>query len=299
VSGPFGIRAHRIGGLPLGQLAIRFAFGAAISIIAGVVTLLAGEKVGGILLAFPAILPAALTLIERDSGTSAAVSDVRGASVGALAMVAFALTVMSLAQRIPVPAALVLAAVVWTVAGVGLYLLGRGAAQLAGGEQVYLPDVAASEAEPLVAALRRAHLTVATAESCTGGSVAALLTAVPDASEAVAGGVAAYTDHAKRHLLRIPQEVLDRHGAISRECAACMADAARQVLHADVGIGVTGVIGTPVDGIEPGTMFVAVAAPNGSRCERIFSGGGPEAARADAIRKAISLALEVVTGNPG
>jgi nicotinamide-nucleotide amidase len=298
MTAPFGIRPHRVGPLPIRQLAIRFVFGAAVSLVAGIVSLLTNERVGGMFLAFPAILPAALTLIERDGGTSGAVSDVRGAAAGAVGLVLFALTAMYLATLIPTVAALAIAAAVWVVASAGIYLGGRVLSSVLG-ETQYLPEVAADEAEPLVTALRQAHLTVATAESCTGGSLAALLTAVPKASDAVAGGIAAYTDHAKSHLLRIPEEVLEQHGAISRECALCMADAARREMHADLGIGVTGAIGSPIDGIEPGTMFVAVTAPNAARCERIFNGGGPEAARADAIRTAIRLALEVLHGPPG
>ncbi|MBV8445518.1 MAG: nicotinamide-nucleotide amidohydrolase family protein [Candidatus Dormibacteraeota bacterium] len=292
MSAPFGIRGHQICGLPVQELLIRFAFGAAISLVAGIVSLLTGDKVGGMLLAFPAILPAALTLVERNSGTSAAVSDVRGAAVGAIALALFAVTVKLLATTIPVIAALAAAAAVWALAAGGIYLAGRLAARLLV-ETQYLPDVPANEVEPLVAALRRAGLTVATAESCTGGALTALLTAVPDASRTVVGGITAYTDETKEAMLDVSPAIIATEGAISEACARAMAEGVRRRLQTDVGLGVTGVLGAAVDGVRPGTMFVAAVGPAGSRCERLFNGGGPEAARSDAIRKAVELGLQV------
>jgi hypothetical protein len=103
------------------DLAVRFAFGAAVSVVAGQVGLAIGDRAGGVLLAFPAILPAALTLIESREGVSAAVSDVRGAVAGALGMLAFALTVVTLAGRIPALVALVAASVAWGAVSAALY----------------------------------------------------------------------------------------------------------------------------------------------------------------------------------
>jgi nicotinamide-nucleotide amidase len=287
-----------IAGLPLRDVVVRFIFGAAISLLAGLVALAAGERVSGLLLAFPAILPAALTLIEKRDGISAAVSDVRGATVGALAMVLFAITVMSLATRIPTVLALLIAAGVWSLSGIGLYFFGRGAAT-AMHEQQYLPEVAAREAQPLVDALRAANKTIAVAESCTGGSLAAILTAVPKASDAVAGGVVAYTDDAKRILLGIADSVLEKNGAVSEACAVAMAESAQRCLRADVGAAVTGVIGTPLDGIEPGTMFVAATGPAGVRCRELHADGSPEACRAEAVRATLAVALEVLGERSG
>jgi hypothetical protein len=114
-----GVR--RIGIRPL---TARFGFGAVISIVAGIVGLAAGDRAGGVLLAFPAILPAALTLIESTEGTSAAVSDVRGAVTGALGMICFALTVVVLAGRIPTVLALVVATATWATVSVARYVGG-------------------------------------------------------------------------------------------------------------------------------------------------------------------------------
>lgn len=129
--GGIGADAGRLRGIRPRDLAVRFAFGAAVSVVAGIVGQVAGERAGGVLLAFPAILPAALTLIESREGTSTAVSDVRGAVAGALGMVGFAITVVALAERIPVPLALLAAAAAWAVLSVALYAGGvRGATVL-------------------------------------------------------------------------------------------------------------------------------------------------------------------------
>jgi len=105
------------------DLAVRFAFGAVISVVAGVVGQAAGSRAGGALLAFPAILPATLTLIEKEDGTAAAVADVRGSVLGALALVAFALVAFVSLGRLPPPASLAAALGAWIVVALGLYVI--------------------------------------------------------------------------------------------------------------------------------------------------------------------------------
>jgi nicotinamide-nucleotide amidase len=98
--------------------------------------------------------------------------------------------------------------------------------------------------EELVLGLCRARgWTLATAESCTGGLVAARLTSVPGASEVVVGGIVAYADEVKVAELGVPTDVLEHHGAVSAETAAAMATGVRARLRADVGVAVTGVAG--------------------------------------------------------
>jgi nicotinamide-nucleotide amidase len=90
---------------------------------------------------------------------------------------------------------------------------------------------------------RQAGLTLATAESCTGGLVSARLTSVPGASDVLVGGVVPYSNEAKRRLLGVPGEILSEYGAVSAETAAAMAAGAREALDADVALAVTGVAG--------------------------------------------------------
>ena len=98
--------------------------------------------------------------------------------------------------------------------------------------------------EELVLSLAGARgLRIATAESCTGGMVAARLTDVPGASASFVGAVVAYSDEVKRTELGVPEELLKEHGSVSAEVAVAMAEEARDRLGADVAVGVTGVAG--------------------------------------------------------
>ncbi len=283
-----GADAQGLRSISARDIAVRFVFGAAVSAVAGVVGQRVGLRAGGVLLAFPAILPAALTLIERREGLSSAVSDVRGAAAGAGGLIVFAVTALLLSQRVSVLAALAAAAVAWLGTAALLYFGGGALVRLLGDEQ-YLPPVSVSEAAPLIDALRRRRLTVAVAESSTGGALAAILTAVPRASEVVRGGIVAYTDGMKRDLLGVPQEVLVTDGAVSETAARHMADGVRRRMDADLGIAITGAIGSPAGEVAPGTIFVCAAAGEQALMTRIDAGGSPEACRAEALFVALRL----------
>ena len=123
----------------------------------------------------------------------------------------------------------------------------------------------------LVLELCRARdLTLATAESCTGGMVAARLTAVPGASDVFRGAVVAYANDVKAVELGVPETLLAEHGAVSPEVARAMADGARARLGADVGVAVTGIAG-PDGGTEDkpvGLVFAHVSGPDGEQAVR-------------------------------
>ncbi len=97
--------------------------------------------------------------------------------------------------------------------------------------------------EQVLSLCRARGWTLAAAESCTGGLLAARLTSVPGASDVFVGAVVAYADELKRAELGVPEQVLGTHGAVSAETAAAMAAGARARLGADVGIAVTGIAG--------------------------------------------------------
>ena len=275
------------------DLAVRFAFGAAVSVAAGGVGLAAGPTAGGVFLAFPAILGAALTLIESREGTSEAVSEARGAAVGSMGMIVFATAVVALVGRIPGVAALLVAAVAWLMVATSLYAIGVRLAGLLG-EQVYLPDVAAVEVLPAVEAVRRAGATLAVAESCTGGALAGLLTAVPNAWDVIRGGIVAYGASVKMAVSDASVELFECDGVVSSATAIAMAQGVCRALRADVGIGVSGSLETPSESHPPGLVFVCATGPRGVRVRSIRNTGRQEAIRAQAIRLAVSLCLEVV-----
>ena len=114
-------------------------------------------------------------------------------------------------------------------------------------------------------------LTLATAESCTGGSVAARLTSVAGASRAFLGGVVAYDNAVKEQLLGVPAETLRDHGAVSEETVRAMAEGVRERLGADVGVATSGVAGpgggTPEKPV--GTVWIAVATAAETHASRL------------------------------
>lgn len=108
---------------PPRDLLIRFCFGAAISAVAGIVSVVFGVELGGIFLAFPAILPATLTLVEQEEEHKQAENLDVGAIIGAVALGAFAVVGWRLFTTIGAPSTLAAAGVTWLVAAVAMYLL--------------------------------------------------------------------------------------------------------------------------------------------------------------------------------
>ncbi|MEN9798569.1 MAG: hypothetical protein RL653_2265 [Pseudomonadota bacterium] len=159
------------------------------------------------------------------------------------------------------------------------------------GETLFGEDGEAYEAA-VVSALKRAGRTVAVAESCTGGRVAAQLTAVPGASEVFLGGAVAYTEAAKQRWAAVPPELIARHGVVSGEVAGALAAGIRAACGADYGLGVTGYAGPGGGTAEQpvGTVFVALALPDGRvRTERVTL--GTERARVQLLAAAHALEL--------
>ncbi|HKW07813.1 MAG TPA: DUF3147 family protein [Candidatus Dormibacteraeota bacterium] len=103
--------------------ALRFAFGCGIALLSGLVGMYFGPKVGGVLLGFPAVLPASLTLIQKREGKDEASIDSIGAVLGATAMIVFAVLVLLTVQRFGVVPSIGVALIVWLAVAVGLYLL--------------------------------------------------------------------------------------------------------------------------------------------------------------------------------
>ena len=138
---------------------------------------------------------------------------------------------------------------------------------------------------------RERGLSLATAESCTGGLVAARLTSVPGSSDAFRGGIVAYADEVKAAELGVPAELLDQHGAVSEEVARAMAAGARERLAADVAVAVTGVAGpgggTPEKPV--GLVFLHASGPHGELARRLDLPGDRDMIRGRATAGALHL----------
>jgi competence/damage-inducible protein CinA-like protein len=148
-----------------------------------------------------------------------------------------------------------------------------------------------SVAEIVLDLCRRRGLTLATAESCTGGMVAARLTDVAGASDVFLGSVVAYADGVKEGSLDVPASVLAEHGAVSAEAAAAMADGVRSRLGADVGVAVTGIAGPGGGSPEKpvGLVFAHATGPDGERAVRTELPGDRAMIRGRATAAALHL----------
>ncbi len=159
--------------------------------------------------------------------------------------------------------------------------------------------------EQVAAALIERGLTVAVAESCTGGLMLARLTDRPGSSAFLRGGIVAYSDEVKVALAGVPAELIERHGAVSEEVAVALAAGARERVRADIGIGITGVAGpgggTPEKPV--GLVWIALAGPDGMAIVRRTEQRGT---RADVRERTVTTAMHLlrrlllgVTDEPG
>jgi nicotinamide-nucleotide amidase len=141
------------------------------------------------------------------------------------------------------------------------------------GDVIYGVDISGL-AECCREGLLRRNMTLATAESCTGGLVAERLTAIPGASVVYRGGVVSYWTSVKGDVLHVPQDILEAHGPVSEQCARAMAEGARSITGADLGVSVTGAAGPDPDerGVPVGVVYIGLAAPEGTFCRALDLG---------------------------
>ena len=133
------------------------------------------------------------------------------------------------------------------------------------------------------------HITLGTAESLTGGMIGTAITSVPGSSDAYRGGVISYTNGVKHDVLGVQGEALENWGAVSEQVACQMAEGARNELHCDVAVSVTGIAGP--GGAEPGkpvgTVWMGVSSESGTEARMLSFDGS----RDDVRRQTVSAAL--------
>jgi nicotinamide-nucleotide amidase len=153
----------------------------------------------------------------------------------------------------------------------------------------------------LVQLLRAHGLTVATAESLTGGLVSAVIVDVPGASDVLRGAVVAYANEIKRDVLGVDAELLAERGAINATTAAQMAVGIRNLMGSDVGISTTGVAGPdPADGVQPGTAYVACSWARDDPAIRALRLEGTRAqVRTQVVTRALELAHATIRQTSG
>jgi nicotinamide-nucleotide amidase len=147
-------------------------------------------------------------------------------------------------------------------------------------------------ARQVITMLRAAGQTVATAESLTGGLVAAALTTIPGASYAVRGGVVTYATDLKASLLGVSRAMLDAHGAVYPGVASAMANGVRERLNATFGVATTGVAGPdPADGQPVGTVHIAVSAEDDTVVRTLALDGDRDRIRRLSVDRSLGLLL--------
>jgi nicotinamide-nucleotide amidase len=152
------------------------------------------------------------------------------------------------------------------------------------------PDRSAELARAAIGLLIRRGETIATAESLTGGLVAAALTSVPGSSEAFRGGIVSYATDLKAELLDVPADLLERHGAVHPAVARSMAEGVRARLGTEVGIATTGVAGPdPAESKPVGMVFVAVSGPGGTVGRKLALTGDRQVIRAASVEGVLDL----------
>lgn len=151
-------------------------------------------------------------------------------------------------------------------------------------------------ADALLALCRARHLTLATAESCTGGLAAAVLTAVAGSSDVVDRGYVTYSNRAKTAMLGVPEPMLARHGAVSEPVARAMAQGARERSGASLAVAITGIAGPGGGGSDKPVGLVHFAAASGAgtiHVERRYGPIGRTAVRAASVTQALALLREL------
>jgi len=149
--------------------------------------------------------------------------------------------------------------------------------------------------------LARRSITIATAESCTGGLIACRITNVAGSSGYFEGGFVTYSNRAKTILLGVPAGIIEKHGAVSAETARAMARGAREKLNADIAVAVTGIAG-PGGGTADkpvGTVFICVAVQEKTFVREFHFPGTRYRIRKQTADEALALVLDYLDGGQG
>ncbi|MFA5096295.1 MAG: nicotinamide-nucleotide amidohydrolase family protein [Candidatus Omnitrophota bacterium] len=139
--------------------------------------------------------------------------------------------------------------------------------------------------------LSKKHMTIAVAESCTGGLLSSLLTGRGGSSRYFILGAVVYSNKAKNLILGIPSRLINDKGAVSAQVSALMAKGVRKLAHTDFGIGISGIAG-PGGGSKTkpvGTVFIAVESKSRKTCRRFIFKGSRSAVRKKAALKSLRL----------
>ena len=147
-------------------------------------------------------------------------------------------------------------------------------------------------ASSLIKKLEEKNLTIAVAESLTGGLVAASLTEIPGASKVFRGSITAYADEIKQNILNVKDETITNFTSISEQVALEMAINVRTIMKSDIGISTTGVAGPEKSaGFAPGLVFVAISIGDHNMCQKLEITGDRSKIRNQTVHEILQLTL--------
>ena len=147
-------------------------------------------------------------------------------------------------------------------------------------------------ASSLIKKLQEKDLTLAVAESLTGGLVAASLTEIPGASKVFKGSITAYSDEIKQNVLNANKETISKFTSISEQVALEMAINVRKIMKSDIGISTTGVAGPEKSaGFAPGLVFVAISIGDHNMCQKLELTGDRTQIRNQTVQEILQLTL--------
>ena len=144
-------------------------------------------------------------------------------------------------------------------------------------------------------------ITVATAESCTGGAIAHQITSISGSSTYFMGSVVSYANDVKHRILGVPEEVLENPGAVSEACARAMAEGVRLLIGSDFAVSTTGIAG-PLGGTERkpvGLVYIGVASAERRLVEKHVFPGDRAAVIEAATARALELLIAAISAEPG
>ncbi|MCI8589248.1 MAG: CinA family protein [Clostridiales bacterium] len=145
----------------------------------------------------------------------------------------------------------------------------------------------------LISLLKENHMTIAAAESCTGGLLSAAITSAAGASAVFEGSIISYANRIKENMLGVASTILTTHGAVSEPCAKAMAEGVRQKIGADIGVSITGIAGpgggTPQKPV--GTVYIGLSFAGGTLAKRFQFDGSREDVRRQSVAQAIEEVL--------
>ena len=147
-------------------------------------------------------------------------------------------------------------------------------------------------ASSLIKKLEEKNLTLAVAESLTGGLVAARFTEIPGASKVFKGSITAYSDEIKQNVLNVNKETITNFTSISEQVALEMAINVRKIMKSDIGISTTGVAGPEKSaGFAPGLVFVAISIGDHNMCQKLELTGDRSKIRNQTVQEILQLTL--------